>query len=167
MEGSPRHVVTDHFEVYELEQGSRLDVWWICLSIDSASSPRVARLTHVLAANLGPTFSQAVLYIFSLVSFVVSQASDEVVQRLLKPLGIISVALAHFLGVSSYMLATIREFGGEGVGVIRVWILRVEEVSGGSSGARGNGTSASCGLVTTMGPSRQDRSRGVFASPQF
>jgi len=83
--------------------------------MDSASSLRVARLTHVLASNLGPTFSQAVLYIFPLVPFVVAQASDEVIQRFLKPLDNISVALALFLVVSSYMLATIRDFGGEDV----------------------------------------------------
>ncbi len=38
-----------------------------------------ALLTHVLAANLGATFLQTVLYVLLLVAFVAPQASDEVV----------------------------------------------------------------------------------------
>lgn len=41
--------------------------------------------THVLAANLGATFFQAVLDVFLFVALVVPQPSDEVVKRLFEP----------------------------------------------------------------------------------
>ena len=50
--------------------------------------PRISRffiLTHVLAAHLGATFFQALLDVLLLVALVVSQTSDEVVQRLFEP----------------------------------------------------------------------------------
>jgi len=41
--------------------------------------------THILPFDFCPTFFETVLYIFLLVSLVVSQTSDEVVETLLKP----------------------------------------------------------------------------------
>ncbi len=44
--------------------------------------------THILAADFGAAFFQTVLDVFPLVALVVPQASDEVVQRFLEPVGI-------------------------------------------------------------------------------
>ena len=79
--------MANHLEVDELEQGRRLDV------CTSGSAWRAARgglegPTHILAANLGAAFFQTVLNVFPLVALVVPQASDEVVQRFLEPVGI-------------------------------------------------------------------------------
>ncbi len=60
--------------------------------------PPSPALTHVLAANFGPAFFQAVLYVFFLVSFVVPQPSDEVVKGFLEPAVSLSAGLAHVLG---------------------------------------------------------------------
>lgn len=43
------------------------------------------RRTHILTANLGATFFHTVLYVLFLVALVVSQTSDEVVERFLEP----------------------------------------------------------------------------------
>ena len=58
--------MADHFQVYELKQGRGLEV-------------------HVLTANFGATFFQAVLDVLLLVALVVSQTPDEVVEGFLEP----------------------------------------------------------------------------------
>lgn len=75
-----------HLEIDELKQGGGLDV---CLGpLDSYKQYRThddLRLTHILSTNLCAAFFQTVLDVFLLVSLVVPQASDEVVEGFLKP----------------------------------------------------------------------------------
>ena len=77
----------NHLEVYQFQQGRGLDVCNPCASVYEAISAPVSSsaLTHVLAANFGPAFFQAALYVFFLVSLVVPQPSDEVVEGFLEP----------------------------------------------------------------------------------
>lgn len=82
VERCPRHVVPHHLEVDELEQGPGLD---ICIAgVRSARVWDMARgggqQTHVLVANFGATFFQAVLDVLLLVAFVVPNPSYEVIE---------------------------------------------------------------------------------------
>ena len=85
--------MADHLEVDELEQGRCLDV---CTSRSAWRPPEgLGGPTHILAANFGAAFFQAVLNVFPLVALVIPQASDEVVQRFLEPGGEGASARGH------------------------------------------------------------------------
>ena len=78
--------MANHLEVDELEQGRRFDVCTMGSAwrrLEGLGGP-----THILTANFGAAFFQTVLNVFPLVALVVPQASDEVVQRFLEPVGI-------------------------------------------------------------------------------
>jgi hypothetical protein len=77
--------MADHLEVHQLEESRGLD---ICgrLSIQGRHyGTQGEQRTHVLTANFGAAFFQAVLDVFLFVAFVVPQPSDEVVERLFEP----------------------------------------------------------------------------------
>ena len=89
------------------------------LSERAPSPPRFLEegRTHVLTANLGATFFQAVLDVFLFVALVVPQPSNEVVKRLFEP-GRLSASASRF-GVSSFELegwpgAEVDEHGNDG-----------------------------------------------------
>lgn len=76
-----------HLEIAELEQGGGLE---ICGKNNNGSvfcSPvgPEGRPTHILTANFGTRFLQAILDVFSLVALVVPQTPDEVIQRFFEP----------------------------------------------------------------------------------
>lgn len=81
VERGPRHVVAQHFQVDELEEGRGLDV---CRS-QHGRGAKERRLTHVLAAHLGAAFLEALLDVLPLAALVGAQAPDEVVERLFEP----------------------------------------------------------------------------------
>lgn len=75
-----------HLEVDELEQGGGLEVY-LGLSVSYEQHPiqKDHRRTHILAANLFAAFFQTVLDVLLLMSLVIPQASDEVVEGFLEP----------------------------------------------------------------------------------
>lgn len=66
IERGPRHVVAEHFEICELQQGRSLEA-------------------HVLAFDFLATFSNAGLNVFLLVAFLVPESSNEVVEGFFEP----------------------------------------------------------------------------------
>ena len=77
--------MADHLEVHQLEESRGLD---ICsrLSVRGHHHGTLGRRrTHVLTANFGAAFFQAVLDVFLFVALVVPQPSNEVVKRLFEP----------------------------------------------------------------------------------
>ncbi len=107
----------NHLEVYQFQQGRGLEIYNPCASVYEAISALVpsSALTHVLAANLGPAFFQTVLYVFLLVSLVVPQPSDEVVEGFLEPAVSLSAGLAHVSGAEGETnMATASQPGHNG-----------------------------------------------------
>lgn len=86
MEGSPGHIMPEHFEIYKLQQGRGLDI-------------------HVLPTNFCPTFFQAVLYVCLLVALVVPQSPYQVVEGFFKPMAVSKALTSYYMRVErTYIL---------------------------------------------------------------
>lgn len=77
--------MAEHFEVDKLQQGRGFEICCNSFRIGVAFSVQTL-LTHILSSNFYPTFFQAVLNILLLIALVISQTSNEVVERLFEPI---------------------------------------------------------------------------------
>lgn len=117
--------MADHLQVNELHEGRGLDVYGRCKRL-SGNHLGIGywELTHVLAADFGATFFQAVLDVLALVALVIPQTSDEVVEGLFEPVGSVSVPVGggpgrerdvlHLVGGRGHVWRRWREAGSSG-----------------------------------------------------